>query len=464
VLAAKSQGSRLRLEATKAAFGPTQIAGHTDIDFGGEQPRAQGRLRVSEISLPRLIALPDERPSAEASLWPESALDFSLLSAFNGKLRIETPALTVAPGLGLTGAALEAQLNNGRLGIVLTSARTLGGTATGKLAIEQTPAGASVQGEVQLAKASLEAATTADKPVASGEFSAQLHFSSVALSLRGLVAAVRGKGVVTLERARLNRMSPAAINSAALAALSAQGDDLAGELRRRLSEELGGGTVVLGPRKVALEVADGVVRAEPILLETPDGRVTASTTIDLESLSFDSEWRLEPKPVAARAGSGKGSLPGVTLVYAGRLSQLASAEPRLQTEALERELSVRKMERYVEELERLRRQDEERVRHEAERLRNLELERQRLEDERLRALRRSALEAPGGSAAPDPAVQAGQQPNATQPGQQPSATQTGQQPNATQQSGASEGSAVVTPPRVRPKAADLMRELSDRSN
>lgn len=65
----------------------------------------------------------------------------------------------------------------------------------------------------------------------------------------------------------------------------------------------------------------------------------------------------------------------------------------MHAEALERELSVRKIERYVDELERLRRSDEERARLEAERARTLEAERQRIEEDRQRALLRSDADA-----------------------------------------------------------------------
>ena len=56
-------------------------------------------------------------------------------------------------------------------------------------------------------------------------------------------------------------------------------------------------------------------------------------------------------------------------MYRGPVAALAALEPRIDSDALERELAVRKMERDVEELERLRRLDEPRRRSEAERQR-----------------------------------------------------------------------------------------------
>jgi hypothetical protein len=205
---------------------------------------------------------------------------------------------------------------------------------------------------------------------------------------------MRGKGTMTLGDTRLYRMGPGAINSAALGALAAPSEGLAAELRRRLREGLAVGAQPLGPRRLGLEVADGAIRFEPLAVETSEGRVTANTTVDLEALKFDSEWRIDPKPLVSRPIPGKGALPGVSLVYVGPLSRLGAVEPKLQSDALERELGVRKMEGYVDELERVRRQDEESLRREAERLRSLELERQRLELERQNMLRRSAIDSP----------------------------------------------------------------------
>ena len=78
---------------------------------------------------------------------------------------------------------------------------------------------------------------------------------------------------------------------------------------------------------------------------------------------------------AARPRSGgKAALPPVSVVYVGALKTLAALEPRISAGALERELAVRKMENEVEQLERLRKLDEER-----------RIERQKaLEAERLR--------------------------------------------------------------------------------
>jgi hypothetical protein len=77
----------------------------------------------------------------------------------------------------------------------------------------------------------------------------------------------------------------------------------------------------------------------------------------------DSEWQIMSKRAVGRAppAAAKGQLPGVSLVYVGPLASIGTLKPRLSLDSLERELMVRRMEREVEQLERLRRQDEDRM-------------------------------------------------------------------------------------------------------
>jgi hypothetical protein len=138
--------------------------------------------------------------------------------------------------------------------------------------------------------------------------------------------------------------------------------------------------------------------------------------LDLKSLQVDSAWKIEGKALSRAAPSVAGAtaaapgdpvapvpvevkrslLPPVSVVYAGRLADLASMEPLVETDALERELTVRRMERDVDELERLRTIDQLRAKRERERQDALEAERRRRQMELERKL------APPGAAVPPP--------------------------------------------------------------
>ena len=109
------------------------------------------------------------------------------------------------------------------------------------------------------------------------------------------------------------------------------------------------GEVKLGKVEIPVVVGDGAVKLDKVTIEAPDGRSTFSSVIDLASMKLDSEWQIEPRlnrPSAA--AQQRPYLPAVTVVYTGKLSALSSLEPTVSTSALERELSVRKMERDVD--------------------------------------------------------------------------------------------------------------------
>lgn len=394
---------KLTFEARQLVLAGMEAGGQISIDMGGARKRGSGRLHVAEVSVPRLFATladsrlkEDERKtdSNAATPWPEAGLDMSALADIDLDLRVNTPTLRLTRDIAVTNAQIEAKSADGKLNLLLRNAEALGGKAEARLELSKVNTGISAQGEMQLVNARLERFGAPSRPAAIGDVSFGLDFTSVGLSPRGIVAAARGKGQIALGRSQLNRLSPGAINAAALAALVAPGDTLATELRRKIEDGLTTGTVTLGPRNVGVAIADGTVRIDPVVLETPEGRTTGSTTIDAQTMAFDSEWRIEPKPAQTRGSLGQGgALPGVLVVYAGPLASLGTVEPKLQTETLERELTVRKMERYVDELERLRHSDEERARQEAERSRALEVERQRIEEDRQRTLQRSDADA-----------------------------------------------------------------------
>ncbi len=179
-----------------------------------------------------------------------------------------------------------------------------------------------------------------------------------------------------LAETRLAGLAPTAPRTVAEAIAALKGELPQGEVRRQLEAALAVGELRLGARAVAIEIADGIARLAPITVETADGRVTGTTVVDLATLKVDSEWRLDPLPLPAERRLQRPPVPGIVLVYTGDLARPDALTRGLQLDGYERELIVRKYERDVEELERVRRDDEERVRQEAERRRLEDVERQ----------------------------------------------------------------------------------------
>ena len=268
--------------------------------------------------------------------------------------------------MGLTQASLDIALQGGKVEVRQLEGACLGGRCSATLSIAKAAAGVDLSGSLSLAGGTIEslAGSAAGKPRASGAIGGEIKFSGKGTSPRGVLSVLQGSGTLALGEAKLGTLWPGAIGNAVEAALKADPDSLAAILRRTLAAGLSSGELPL-PGPISVEIADGRLIAKPFVIDTAEGRAHGAAGLDLKTLLFESDWRLEPK-----AGSAdKAPLPGITVTYRGPVASLGSLEPRINSEALERELAVRRMERDVEELERLRRLDEARRREEMERQR-----------------------------------------------------------------------------------------------
>ena len=74
-----------------------------------------------------------------------------------GKVKLRIGRLDLDPGLGLTDALVEANLEPGRLTVSRLDGKSLGGRLTAKATIEKAAAGVALKGELIIDDAKLEA-------------------------------------------------------------------------------------------------------------------------------------------------------------------------------------------------------------------------------------------------------------------------------------------------------------------
>jgi hypothetical protein len=365
------------IEKLTANVGGSRLTGKMKLSNVDERPRIDATLNTDEVSIAKLLApLLDQRlaitGAAEAALsgrpsvWPDEPFSAGAFDALTGNIDLDCRRLVLAEGIALDGAKLAIVLDSGKIEIEDVSGKALGGQFKAKLQIAKAPAGAELRGSLSFG-ATLEAFSGGSSPRASGPLNGTLELAGRGLSPRALVQALAGQGRIEFGEAKLDALWPGAIPLAADAGIKAEPDKLAAVVRRGLAAGLSTGNLPLGQKRLVLEVADGLLRVQSFAIDTREGRATGIASLDLRSLTFDSQWRLEAK--AGIAGAGGKQLPAVTVVYGGPVASLGAIEPRIDSSALEQELSTRKIERDVEELERLRRLDEQRRQTEAERLR-----------------------------------------------------------------------------------------------
>jgi len=385
---------RVMLERAAPAAGeaPAEAAVKAPVESKGKRAAA---VQAQLAAIPQL--------EAAATIWPEQGFDGAVFDALSGSAKVRIQSLALEPGLAMSDAAVELSLSPGRVAVERLSARALGGRVSSRLVFDKAAAGVALTGDVAIDVGS------GKEPPAEGEAgdvaSFRLDLTGRALGLGALISSLTGKGRLVAGDVTLTGNTPQSVAAVAEAALQGRGPNSGDDLVAALKSAVKSGSLPLGKLAVPVTLDGGRLQLEPVQLETADGRSSFRTVVDLQSLRIDSAWQIEPKvtklapqPAAVGSGEAKGALggagqaqtavpqaatgeriilPGVSVTYAGKLRDLGSIEPIVATAALERELSVRKMERDVDELERLRRLDQERAKADLERQRALEAERTR---------------------------------------------------------------------------------------
>lgn len=361
--------------------GPTIVTSELDVDRASIPGLLTAVLDHSEKAAPQLepIGHVDAEPAAGGrNIWPEVPFDFSAFSGVEGKLAMNIGTLSLEQGMVIKKARLEVAVSPGKVDVTKLEGSALGGKVLAKLSLERAAGGASVVGDFKLTGAHIvRGASGGDKKASDGTTSLSLAFSGRASSPRALMTVATGNGDITLADVRMRAPTPLAVVATAEAVLSGEAGGTGEELNKAFEAQLATSDVKVGPRTIAIEIADGAAKFSPVTLQSQAGRTMVKTTVDLASLVVDSLWQVEPRaPDVARPDlPRKGALPSISVVYVGPLENAWSLKPRITTGQLERELAIRKMELDAEQLERLHERDVERAQEADGRRRALETER-----------------------------------------------------------------------------------------
>jgi uncharacterized protein involved in outer membrane biogenesis len=288
-------------------------------------------------------------------IWSDEGFAFASIKKFKGKVTARFKTFQLDEGLGLDNALLEASLSPNLIHVSRLEGDVAGGRFKGAVELEKKEGGVNLAGALRIDGAHAgvgEAAPDREQPKAG----ISLQFSSRAQSPLGLIAALSGQGEIELGAVSLPGMTPRSVNQTSEDVLSGKTPNTADSLSEALVAAIAGSEVPVGPRKIPLRIVDGAARIDAFTVNTDAGSTRIETTVDLQTMRLDSEWRVQPR------GSGHSGLPVVQAIYVGPLRDLATLQPKILTGPLERELTVRKMERDVDKLEQLRKSDEERSR------------------------------------------------------------------------------------------------------
>ncbi|MGE0054084.1 MAG: AsmA family protein [Hyphomicrobium sp.] len=362
------------VKLTRGESGSGEGVSNVEADLEADQASVAGlQSWLSEAA--RAEAAED----VEESVWPTAQFDLKPFAHNRGTMRLKLGKLELADGLEAQDAIAQITVEDSNVSIESLKARAAGGDLNLSAKIEKVSTGFTLSGNL-----ALDADLAALNAKAKGRALLEFEGSGRGLSPATIINGLTGKGTIKLHDARHPGPAPALVADASDAVLAGQMENDANAIGQSLSSALASASVVEGDKTLSFEVAGGNVKVEPYTVKTAQGSAQVTTTASLSSLGLDSDWQVSamatPLPPPPEAGPDwkpafKGPLPAVEFVYTGALGDLDGLEVSVEAADLQRELAVRQMERKVEELEILRKNDDDRQRMDLERRKILEVER-----------------------------------------------------------------------------------------
>ena len=400
VIAATRDAGKWTLASRNLALGGAKLQGTATIAVSSEgQTTLNGDLSADALTVAGLLAPisdvpaaiapdptapPDQasaHPIAASGIWPSGTFSLPLFDNLAGDIRIKYNALQLSRGVVARDGSVGIAFAPGKISIANMSGRAAGGTLSGAVHLAKTPSGVALDSNLKIEGADLAQLSAA----ARGKATIDAKATAQAQSAAGLLAVLNGSGTIALDQAVVPAAGPSTGAGVIAQVLANKVRNQPEDVTAALQASLAAARAELGTRTIPFVIADGVAKLDTTSLESTDGRVTTATVVDLSTLALDSAWKLAaimpplpppPDPLPGWvAPAPKGPLPPASIVYTGNLGALPEVTASLDASDMQRELTVRLLERNVEELERLRRIDEHRAKMEKERRLQIEAER-----------------------------------------------------------------------------------------
>jgi hypothetical protein len=176
-------------------------------------------------------------------------------------------------------------------------AKLAGGRLSGGFTLRHDPQSLAARGHIEVADVS--AATLTGSTMIDGLLSAKLQGESQGLSPEGIVGAFHGDGTVSLTRAQILGVSPAAFDAAMRLADQNAGAIDAAKVRNAVGAAMDNAKFAVANADADVTIASGQVRvANASLPAQDDGHLALDGSIDLNTSAIDAQLTLTANPAA----------------------------------------------------------------------------------------------------------------------------------------------------------------------
>jgi uncharacterized protein involved in outer membrane biogenesis len=357
------QGDSLAFAPIKATIDGETIEGSAKFLLGGDKTRFTLQANAGTVSLPSLLGVLvawQRSPSSEEMLgaitadtsevWPSRGFSLGAIETSEGEITLQAKTLSLGAPFQVADATLAARVDKEGLTVTDLKGRLFGGAFAASGLLAPRGAGAELQARADIKGGKLEnlSKSMAGKGLAKGLFNLALTVQGEGLSPPGLVAGLSGEGTLALGAGSVQSLNPEPLRRVAATAakkIKANKEQIAAEARA-VREKVTTGLYKYAPAHFPFEVKNGTLRFTPTTLAGAGAETKVNAYVELASLKLDSEWEM------SLAGKNK-TVPAVSIVFAGSLSDAGQIAPAIDTAAIEAYLTMRRMQEDVERLETL---------------------------------------------------------------------------------------------------------------
>ena len=358
----ESSGGTYRFSNVNGDLGGAVFSGEAALDADNGRTSISAQIKADTASLPRLlaplVAWKSDGQNSQAirgvsstgAYWPDVPFSSNQLNRTDGSLSLTTERLRLAGDLVLDQAKFQAKLSDGTFKVSNLEGILYGGSLKASGELSARGDGVTLEAKVAATGLRLEqiTATSGGKPLVSAPADISLSVRGVGLTPRGLASGLSGKGELDIGDGNISGFSLGAAHKAASSAQREKGKLDEAKLGRRVADSLKNSAMSFSQIKAPFTVSNGIIEFKKLALSDADGRVTVASYLQLSNLQLDSEWALQSADSAS-----SGAEPRVSLVFAGPLTDIGKLQPKIDTTSLARYVTIRKMERDVERLEKL---------------------------------------------------------------------------------------------------------------
>ncbi|MGE0612592.1 MAG: AsmA family protein, partial [Hyphomicrobiales bacterium] len=352
-----------RVASLTGEAGGAPFTGRGELDLSGAAPRFSGSIKAREASLPLLLSpvlsdqVQQEAPAVRsvrpgASVWPERGFETELIESASGDFSLEAGRLRLLGAMVLKDATLKAELSGGELSVTEVRGGLYGGSFSGSTRLGKRGGGMAFEANAKATGLSVGEIVkdVRGKPLAQGKAELSLSVNGEGLTPNGIAAGLGGQGKLSVSAGRIMRLAPGAPRSVvAAASRTPREQQPSGDKLASLAfEALARGDLAFSGVEVPFVVRNGVVRFDKTELAGKDGWASVASFLELSSLRLDSEW-----VVSAVKPDTEGAEPQIALAFVGPVEDLGRISPDMEVEPLERFVTIARMEKDVETLEKL---------------------------------------------------------------------------------------------------------------